>query len=85
MNSAVNAGPRAFSVPEFCSAYRISRALLYSLWAQGRGPKSITLNGRRLISLEAAEAWIRKNETTDFEPVKAVAPNIKRAASRLPK
>lgn len=70
----------AFTVPEFCKAHRISKPLLYSLWAEGKGPKSMVVNARRLITHEAAYEWRRSLETNSFEPCKEVAPNRKRAA-----
>jgi hypothetical protein len=52
----------AFTVNEFCSAHRISRALLYILLKQGRGPAVMKAGRRTLISSEAAEAWRRRME-----------------------
>jgi len=80
MPAAVSPEVCAFTVPEFCEAHRISKALLYSLWNEGKGPKSLVLNARRLITHEAAEEWRRSLETKSFEPCKDVAPNRKRSA-----
>lgn len=48
---------RAYSVHEFCAAFRISRAFLYALWANGSGPAAMRIGRRTLISVEAANAW----------------------------
>lgn len=54
--------PAAFSVPEFCSAHRISRALFYLLLRDGQGPRVIKAGRRTLVSAEAADEWRRKME-----------------------
>jgi len=46
--------PCAFTVPEFCDAHRISRALFYIMLRDGRGPRLIKAGRRTLISAEAA-------------------------------
>jgi hypothetical protein len=53
----------AFTVVEFCSAHRISRAKLYELWRAGRGPKTMNVGCRKLISVEAAAEWRRQMES----------------------
>jgi len=50
----------AYSVHDFCAATGISRAFLYDLWRQGRGPKRIHIGSRVLISHEAALAWLNQ-------------------------
>ena len=52
----------AFTVPEFCEAHRISRALFYILARDGRGPRVMKAGRRTLISAEAAGEWRRKME-----------------------
>ncbi|MCU0896724.1 MAG: hypothetical protein MUC55_04405 [Burkholderiales bacterium] len=54
--------PAAFSVPQFCAAHGISRALFYLMLADGRAPRIIKAGRRTLISLEAAEEWRRRME-----------------------
>ena len=48
---------QAFDVPEFCSAYRISRSHFYALIRDGLGPRLMKAGGRTLNSLEAARQW----------------------------
>jgi hypothetical protein len=52
----------AFSVDEFCSAHRISRATYYNLQREGRAPASMKVGRRTLIAVESAEAWRRQME-----------------------
>jgi hypothetical protein len=53
-----------FTVPEFCEAHGISRALFYILQREGRGPRVMKCGRRTLIAREAAEAWRRQMEQT---------------------
>lgn len=55
----------AFTVPEFCSAHRISRALFYILRRDGRGPRVMKVGKRTLISGEAANEWRREMEAPE--------------------
>ena len=52
----------AMSIPEFCSAHRISRALFYILQRTGRGPRIMRVGRRTLVSAEAAAEWRRRME-----------------------
>lgn len=47
----------AQSIPEFCLDHGISRATYYNLRKRGLAPREMEVLGRRLISLEAAQAW----------------------------
>jgi predicted DNA-binding transcriptional regulator AlpA len=51
---------RAYSVAEFCDAYGISRASFYILSNKGNAPASFQVGRRRLIMVEAAQAWADK-------------------------
>lgn len=46
----------AYTVPEFCIAYRISRALLYKL-APDRRPAFTKIGTRTIITIEDADTW----------------------------
>ena len=59
---AAQVPPAAFTVPEFCSAHRISRALFYIMARDGRGPAIFKCGRRTLISIEAANDWRRRME-----------------------
>ena len=49
--------PAAYSPAEFAAAHGISRATLYKLWAEGRGPRRAKVGRRTLIPGEAAAEW----------------------------
>ena len=52
----------AYTIAEFCEAYRISRSMLYKLFAEGTGPRLIKIGTKNLISAEAAADWRRERE-----------------------
>jgi hypothetical protein len=55
--------PKAcYSVNEFCLAHAISRAMFYKLRLEGKGPKTMSVGSRTLISSEAAADWRRACE-----------------------
>ena len=54
--------PAVYTVPEFCSSHRISRALFYIMAREGRGPAIIKAGRRTLVSKEAAEQWRARME-----------------------
>src|SRR5256885_10624983 len=56
---AARAEPLAFTVDEFAEAFRLSRATVYNMWRDGRGPAKMRVRGRVLISREAADRWRR--------------------------
>lgn len=51
-----------YGVDPFCKRHNISRALLYKLWAEGKGPRRIKIGSRTFISAEAAADWRRSLE-----------------------
>jgi hypothetical protein len=55
-------GRCAFSVDEFCTAHRISRAHYYNLRKLGLGPDEARAGDRVIITVEAAARW-RKQRT----------------------
>lgn len=48
----------AMTVDQFCKACGISKPMLYRLWQQGQGPRSVKLGKRRLILKNDADAWL---------------------------
>ena len=61
-------GRAAYTISEFCSAYRISRSKLYQLWALGIGPRVMRIGAKVLISIEAASDWRQQREAEDAVP-----------------
>lgn len=58
-------GKACYSVDEFCSSHAISRAMFYKLRADGKGPRTMAVGSRTLISYEAAADWRRACESTE--------------------
>ena len=54
---------QAYSIPQFCAAHAISRALFYLLLRDGRAPAVMKVGRRTLISAEAAAAWRKRMES----------------------
>lgn len=54
--------PAAYTVPEFCTAHRISRALFYIILRDGRGPRVLKLGRKTLVTADAAADWRRRME-----------------------
>jgi hypothetical protein len=53
----------AYTISEFCSAHRISRAHYYNLKKLGQGPDEARAGDRTvIITMEAAARWRRRRE-----------------------
>jgi hypothetical protein len=52
----------ASSIAEFCKQHSISQAFYHELQRIGSGPRVMRVEGRVLISAEAAAAWRRAHE-----------------------
>jgi predicted DNA-binding transcriptional regulator AlpA len=48
---------QAQSVNAFCEEHGFSTAMFYKLLRQGKGPKTIKVGRRRLVTSEAADEW----------------------------
>ena len=59
----VPAAERAASTrEEFCRSHRISRSKYYELNKEGRTPDEMVVDGRHLVSNEAAARWRKQQE-----------------------
>ena len=47
----------AYTVQEFCDAYRISKPKFYRMVRNGEAPQSIKIGNVRRIPISAAKAW----------------------------
>jgi hypothetical protein len=47
----------SYTVTEFASAERMSRPMVYKLWAEGKGPRYFMVGNRRHISHQARIEW----------------------------
>ncbi len=54
--------PMAYSIRQFCQAHSISVDTYFRLQRADRGPVTMKVGGRTLISVEAAAAWRRDRE-----------------------
>jgi hypothetical protein len=52
----------SYTIREFCEAEKLSRAMLYRLWAEGRGPRWFCIGSHKRISHEARTEWRRQLE-----------------------
>jgi hypothetical protein len=52
----------AYTVPEFCRAFRISERHYFNLRDEGKAPREMRVGRRVLISVESAQAWVRARE-----------------------
>jgi len=87
---------RSFTISEFCEAERISRAFLYKLWSQQKGPRFYYVGSVRRISHEARlewhrqlEAWTKSGEATHRGEIPAIRigkriPVLRTALERTP-
>jgi hypothetical protein len=55
---------KAYTVLEFCSAFRLSKSMFYKIRAAGHGPKESHAGSKVLISYDAADAWLKACEKT---------------------
>ena len=67
LSDACGLSRQAYSIEEFCQSFRICRATLYNLLKSGKGPRTMKVGSRTLISSEAATAWRVSIETTTAE------------------
>ena len=52
----------AYTVPQFCDGFNVSRTHFYALLKEGRGPRLMKVGRRTLISATAATDWCERME-----------------------
>jgi predicted DNA-binding transcriptional regulator AlpA len=57
--------PDCFDIRSFCEANHISRGFFYKIAAEGKGPRTIRIGRKVLISREAAAEWRQRMEADD--------------------
>ncbi len=62
---------QSLTVNEFCRAESISRAMIYKLWRQGKGPRWFNVGTSRRISHEARVEWRRQLEAEAAQSTEA--------------
>jgi len=73
-----------YSVDEFCDSHDLSRTTYFQLEKEGRGPRSMKIGRRRLITLEAAAEWRASMEAETETNRTGAAPVPVRVAPRSP-
>ena len=63
----------AYSVESFCEAHSISRSFFYELLNRGRGPRTLKIGKKVLISRESAAEW-RNQRSPNAIRVRRVRP-----------
>lgn len=69
--SSISSSEKLLTISDFCSRNLISRAGLYNLWSNGKGPRRMKVGAKTLITPEAEKDWRRQCEQ---EPVSAKEP-----------
>jgi predicted DNA-binding transcriptional regulator AlpA len=54
--------PKAYTIPEWCEANRVSRGSFYNLKKAGQAPRTYNVGTRVLISAEADAEWRKDRE-----------------------
>jgi hypothetical protein len=63
--AAPNASSKlALTIKEFCATHNISEAFYYELQKDGRGPRTMVVGRRRLVSVEEARRWREERTAT---------------------
>lgn len=77
---------QAFTLAEFCEAYKVSRGRLHELGQAGLAPKTYRIASKPYVSLSAAQEWQQRMESgaaKDFKPLPAKTPGRRgRATSK---
>lgn len=63
---------QAFTIPEFCQAFKISRGRFHELQQAGLAPSIYRIASKPYISLAAAQEWQRRMEqgaAENFRPL----------------
>jgi len=63
----------AYTVSEFCVAYRVSRSSLYTQWATNLGPRFFRVGKSIRISRASADEWRRARETATEQQISGTA------------
>ncbi|MHB0982909.1 MAG: hypothetical protein ACYC02_05930 [Thiobacillus sp.] len=75
---------QAFTITEFCEAYKVSRGRLHELEQAGLAPKTYRIESKPYVSLSAAQEWQARMEAgaaANFKPLPAKNPGQRGRAS----
>ena len=63
MNLTASTLPKlAYTVPQFCDGFNVSRTHFYALLKENKGPRTMKVGRRTLISAAAAADWCQRME-----------------------
>jgi predicted DNA-binding transcriptional regulator AlpA len=65
-----DAAGHALSISQFCARNNISRSFFYKLRKHGKAPRTMAVDGRRIISPEAERDWRLERERDSAEALK---------------
>jgi hypothetical protein len=71
----VDAGGQALSISQFCARNNISRSFFYKLKKRGKAPRTMNVDGRRIISPDAERDWRLERERDAAEAACRLSPH----------
>jgi predicted DNA-binding transcriptional regulator AlpA len=71
----IDAGGQALSISQFCARNNISRSFFYKLKKRGKAPRTMDVDGRRIISPDAERDWRLERERDAAEAACGLSPD----------
>jgi hypothetical protein len=71
----IDAGGQALSISQFCARNNISRSFFYKLKKLGKAPRTMDVEGRRIISPDAERDWRLERERDAAEAACRLSPH----------
>jgi hypothetical protein len=59
--------PQVFTIKKFCDRYEIAPSFYFKLQRQGRGPRTMRIGSKVLITAQAASDWVAAREAETAE------------------
>jgi hypothetical protein len=59
--------PQVFTIKKFCDRYEIATSFYFKLQKQGKGPRTMRIGSKVLISAQAARDWVSEREAETAE------------------
>jgi hypothetical protein len=65
----MNTEQAVYTIREFCDRYRIAASFFFKIQRQGKGPRTMRIGSKVLITAQAASDWVaaREAETAELE------------------
>jgi hypothetical protein len=71
----IDTGGQALSILQFCARNNISRSFFYKLKKRGKAPRTMDVDGRRIISPDAERDWRLERERDATEATCRLSPH----------